>query len=144
MSHAAPSLKSSCSMHTLEPVWETIKDQFIAARSEAAQAARAHITNDLNQLFRRLRHYRTEGEWSSAILDGVAPFVPQVALFTYQNGLLNLCGQRGLNLADGLSFAATGAGAFENVISSKDTLVALRTPAEVGAALSSTDLEERV
>jgi hypothetical protein len=130
-------------MHALEPVWETIKDQFIAARSEAAQAARAHVTNDLNQLFRRLRQYRTEGEWSSAILDGMAPFVRQVALFTYQDGVLNLCGQRGLSLAENLSFSTAGAGAFENVIGSKDTLVALRTPAEVGAALSSPDLEAR-
>jgi hypothetical protein len=130
-------------MHALEPVWETIKDQFTAARSESAQAARAQVTNDLNQLFRRLRQYRTEGEWSSAILDGVAQFVRQVALFVWHDGVLNLCGQRGFDLADNLSFPAAGLGAFETVISSKDTLVALRTPAEVGAALSSPDLKER-
>jgi hypothetical protein len=130
-------------MHALDPVWDTIKDQFTAARFESAQAARAQVTNDLNQLFRRLRQYQTEGEWISAILDGATPFVHQIAIFTCHGGILNLRGQRSLNLAENFSFPAAAAAAFENVVSSKDTLVALRTPSEVGAALSSPDLEER-
>jgi hypothetical protein len=130
-------------MHALDPVWETIKDQFTAARYESARAARSQVTNELNQLFRRLRQYHTEGEWSSAILDGAARFVDQIALFTCQNGVISLSGQRNLNLAENFSFPAAAAGAFANVISSKDTLVALRTPAEVGEALSSPDLEQR-
>jgi hypothetical protein len=130
-------------MHALDPVWETIKDQFTAARYESAQAARCQVTNELNELFRRLRQYQTEGEWRSAILDGATRFVRQVALFTCQDGVLNLRGQRNLNLAENLSFSAGAAAAFENVISSKDTLVALRTASEVGEALSSPDLEER-
>jgi hypothetical protein len=130
-------------MHALDPVWETIKDQFTAARHDSAQEARRQVTSELNQLFRRLRQYQTEGEWRSAILDGAARFVREVALFTYQDGVLNLRGQRNLNLAENLSFSAGAAAAFKNVISSKDTLVALRTPAEVGEALSSPHLEER-
>lgn len=130
-------------MHALDPVWATIKDQFTAARFESAQAARAEVTNELNQCFRRLRQYQTEGEWISAILDTAASFVDPVALFTYEAGTLRLRGQRNLNLSETLTFSAADAAAFQNVISSKDTLVALRTPAEVGAGLSSPDLEER-
>jgi hypothetical protein len=130
-------------MHALDPVWETIKDQFTAARFESAQAARAEVTNELNQCFRRLRQYHNEGEWISAILDGAASFVQQVALFTYEAGSLRLRGQKNLNLSETLTFTAGHAAAFENVIASKDTVVALRTPAEVGAGLSSPDLEER-
>jgi hypothetical protein len=130
-------------MHSLDPVWETIKDQFTAARFESAQAARAEVTNELNQCFRRLRQYHTEGEWISAILDSAASFVHQVALFTYEAGSLRLRSQKNLNLSETLTFSAADAAAFQNVISSKDTLVALRTPAEVGAGLSSPDVEER-
>jgi hypothetical protein len=130
-------------MHALDPVWDTIKDQFTAARFESAQTARAQVTSDLNQLFRRLRLYQTEGEWISAILDGAIPFIHQIAILTCQDGVLNLRGQRNLDLTENLRFPASAAAAFQNVISSKDTLVALRTASEVGAALSSTDLEER-
>jgi hypothetical protein len=130
-------------MHALDPVWETIKDQFTAARFESAQGARAEVTNELNQCFRRLRQYHTEGEWISAILDTAASFAHQVALFTYEVGSLRLRGQKNLNLSETLTFSAADAAAFENVISSKDTLVALRTAAEVGAGLSSPDFEER-
>lgn len=130
-------------MHALDPVWETIKDQFTAAGYASARAARSEVMSELNQLLRRLRQYQTEGEWTSAILDGAVQFVQQVALFTCLDGVLNLRGQRSLNLAENLSFAAATAGAFESVVSSKDTLVALRTPAEVGEALSSPDLEQR-
>ena len=81
-------------MHALDPVWATIKDQFTAARFESAQAARAEVTNELNQCFRRLRQYQTEGEWISAILDTAASFVDPVALFTYEAGTLRLRGER--------------------------------------------------
>jgi hypothetical protein len=130
-------------MHVLDPVWDTMKRQFEAARSESAQAARSQITNELNQLLRRLRQYRTEGEWSSAILDSASQFVHQVALFTFQDGDLYLRGQQNLNLAEDLSFSPATAAAFQTVISSKDTVVALRTPAEVGESLSSPDPQGR-
>jgi hypothetical protein len=130
-------------MHALDPVWDTMKLQFEAARSESAQAARSQITNELNQLLRRLRQYRTEGEWSSAILDATSQVVHQAALFTLQDGVLCLRGQQNLNLAEDLSFSPSTAAAFEAVISSKDTVVALRTPAEVGESLSSPDPQER-
>jgi hypothetical protein len=130
-------------MNALDPVWETINRQFEAARSESAQAARSQVMNELNQLLRRLRHYQSEGEWRSAILDGASPFSRQVALFSYHDGILDLRGQKNLNLAETLSFSSRGAAAFESVINSKDTVVALRTAAEVGEALSSPTSQER-
>jgi hypothetical protein len=130
-------------MNALDPVWETINRQFEAARSESAQAARSQVINELNQLLRRLRQYQSESEWSSAILDGASQFARQVALFTYHDGALDLRGHQNLNLAENLSFSPVGAAAFEGVINSKDTVVALRTAAEVGEALSSPDPQER-
>ncbi|MGI8961783.1 MAG: hypothetical protein ACR2IV_18895 [Bryobacteraceae bacterium] len=131
-------------MNALDPVGETIKRQFEAARSESAQAARSQMMNELNQLLRRLRQYQSEGEWSSAILDGASQFARQIALFTYHDGLLDLRAQQNLNLAENLSFPPPEAAAFESVINSKDTVVALRIAAEVGEALSSPVPEERV
>jgi hypothetical protein len=130
-------------MNALDPVWETINRQFEAARSESAQAARSQVMNELNQLLRRLRHYQSEGEWSAAILDGALQFARQVALFAYHDGVLDLRGQRNLDLAENLSFSSAAAAAFESVIDSKDTVVALRTAAEVGEALSSPASQER-
>src|ERR1700736_4864790 len=130
-------------MHALDPVWDTMKRQFEAARSESAQSARSQIANELNQLLRRLRQYRTEGEWSSAILYAASQFVHQAALFTLQDGVLSLRGQQNLNLAEDLSFSPATGAAFETVITSKDTVVALRTRAEVGESLSSPDPQER-
>lgn len=129
-------------MHSLDPLWKTIRLRFETARSESAQAARSQIMDELNHLLRRLRQYQTEREWISAVLGGASQFVHQVALFTVQNGTLYLRGQQNLNLVEDLSFPAASAAAFECVISSKDTVVALRTPAEVGESLSSPGREE--
>src|SRR5207302_9819157 len=127
----SPPLQSTCTMHALDPVWDTMKRQFETARSESAQAARSQTANELNQLLRRLRQYRTQGEWTSAILDTASQFVHQVALFTLQDGVLYLRGQQSLNLAEDLSFAPSVGAAFQTLITSKDTVFALRTPAEV-------------
>ncbi|MFL6353821.1 MAG: hypothetical protein ACJ74Z_18505 [Bryobacteraceae bacterium] len=130
-------------MNALDPIWETMKRQLEAARSEAAEAARSQMTNELNQVVRRLRRYESEGEWSSAILDGALQFGREVALFTCRDGVLDLRGQRNLNLAETVSFPAAAGAAFQNVITSRETVVALRTAAEVGEALSLPDAQER-
>ena len=129
-------------MHAIEPVWETVKRQFEAARSESAQATRSQTLSELNQLLRRLRDYKSESEWNSALLDGASQFVRTVAMFGLRDGILHLRGQRNLNLAEGLSFSLAGAAAFQAAVDSKDTVVALRTPAEVGDPLSSPDTNE--
>ncbi len=122
-------------MHPLDSVWETINVQFEVARSQ--------ITKELNQVFRRLRQYQSEAEWVSAVLDAASHYARQLALFSLQGGVLSLRGQRNLHLAEDVSFAIAGAGAFKSAIESKDRVVALRTSAEVGELLSSPEPAER-
>lgn len=130
-------------MNALDPVWETIKRQFEAARSESAQTARSQVIKELNHLVRRLRQYQSQGEWGSAILDGASQFARQVALFSYHDGVLDLLDQRNLNLAEDLSFPVVEAAAFKGVIQSKDAVVSLRTASEVGDTLGSSNDQER-
>jgi hypothetical protein len=129
-------------MNALDPVWETINRQFEAVRFESAQAARSQVLHELNQLLRRLRQHQSESQWASAILDGTSQFAHQVALFTCHDDVLNLRGHRNLNLAENLSFSPLGAAAFESAIKAKDMVVAVRTPSEVGEALSSSGSQE--
>ncbi|MBV9304405.1 MAG: hypothetical protein JOY62_05965 [Acidobacteriaceae bacterium] len=97
----------------------------------------------LNQLVRRLRQYRTENEWASAILDSASQFGQQIALFSFQDGNLRLRGQRGLNLPGSLSLNIASAAAFQSAISSRDSVIALRTAPEVGESLCSPDPSAR-
>lgn len=130
-------------MHPLEPAWETLKRDFEAASSQSARAARHQVAHELNQIVRRLRGYQTEAEWISAVLDGAATFAHEAAVFTVKDGMLSLRGQSGLELDPHLSFDSKSAGAFANAIESRDPVVALRTPGEVGLALSSADPNAR-
>ncbi len=130
-------------MHGPDQAWDTIKRELDAAGSRIAQAARRQITNDLNQLIRRLRNYETEREWVSTVLEGVSRFVRQAAIFTLNKGALTLCGQHNLELAPDFSFPAASAGAFAAAIDGKDTVIALRTPAEVPEGLSSSEPGKR-
>jgi hypothetical protein len=131
-------------MHTLDQAREELTSEGNAACFEAARAARFEITDELNQWLRRLRQYRTEGEWVSAVLDGASRFVHRTAIFGQNNGVLSLRGQHDLNLPEQLSFAMMSAGAFASAVVSKDSVIALRTRSEVGEALSSSDPRERV
>ncbi len=97
----------------------------------------------LSQALRRLKQYRTEGEWSAAILETAAQFSPAVALFNVDGKQLRLQGARGPELRPGLTLAIDDAQAFRAAIESKDTVVALRTASEVTAPLSSADLTSR-
>jgi len=130
-------------MHVLDQAWETIRSEFDSACSQAARAARCQVTNELNQILRRLRHYETEGEWVSAVLDGASRFVEHVALFGLNNAVLTLRGHRKLGLKENLSFSAASAAAFAAVIETQDSVIALRTPGEVTDYLSSSEPGER-
>lgn len=107
------------------------------------RAARSQITSELNQCVRRLRQYRTEDDWISAVLDAASRFVQQTALLTLHNGMLMVRACRNLNLPEQLSFVAASAGAFASAIETKDPVIALRTPSEVSEAFSVSDREAR-
>jgi hypothetical protein len=111
--------------------------------SPERQAARLQLTNELNQLLRRLRSYSNEGEWTAALNEGACRFAGESAIFSVESGTLRLRAQRGLNLAHDLSMPLSSAAAFSAAMQSKDPVVALRTPSEVGEALSNGDRRDR-
>ena len=130
-------------MHALDDAWDTIKREFDSACSQTARAARCQITNELNQVFRRLRHYQSESEWISAVLDAASRFVQQVAVLGLQDGVLTLRAQYNLKVPGDLSFPLSSARAFANAIDSRDPIIALRTSAEVTEAFSAPEADER-
>lgn len=130
-------------MHALDSAWTTVREEFDAGQRNAAQTARASLLHDLNQLLRRLRRYETEADWASTALDGAAQFAPHVALFAVRADKLVLLGERDLPLGPGLEISRQSGAAFANAISANDTVVTLRTPAEVGDALASSEPSDR-
>jgi hypothetical protein len=106
-------------------------------------AARLQLTNELNQLLRRFRSYTHEGEWIAAVNEGAARFAGESAVFAVDGRMLRLRAQSGLQCAPGLSMALSTASAFAAAVESKDPVVALRTSAEVGAALSTKNHSDR-
>jgi hypothetical protein len=130
-------------MHALDQAWEALKREFEAAQDQAVQAARREITNELNQRLRRLRQYAQEGEWISATLDSAGYFAQQAAIFEVKSGSLVLRGQLKLDLPADFSFPLSSAAAFASAVETKDPVVALRSPSEVGAQLSVGSSRER-
>ncbi|MGC2658902.1 MAG: hypothetical protein WA324_13170 [Bryobacteraceae bacterium] len=125
-------------MHVLDSAWKTVCDEFDAGQRTAALTARSDLLKGLNQLLRRLRRYENETGWASTILDGAALFATQSALLAVRPGKLELLGERELPLPAGFEMTRQAGAAFANAISSRDTVIALRTSAEVGEALAST------
>ncbi|MDQ2713151.1 MAG: hypothetical protein M3Y24_13150 [Acidobacteriota bacterium] len=131
-------------MHVLEPAWETLKRDFDSACLAARRTARSQLTAELNQIFRRLRHYENEEQWIAAVRDGAAKFSGAFGLFTSTNRTLHLRAQVNLDAPADLTFETSSASAFAAAIESGEPTVALRTPGEVGSALSVSDLSARV
>ncbi|MGH9581967.1 MAG: hypothetical protein ACRD4O_03400 [Bryobacteraceae bacterium] len=130
-------------MHALDPAWEGIRREFEAACNRSAQAARSHITHQLNQTLRRLHSYEGEAAWIAAILDGVCQFVSEAAVFVLKEDVLQLRLQRNLALPADFAFPASSAGAFAGALESKDPVIALRTTSEVSEPLSSAETGAR-
>jgi hypothetical protein len=130
-------------MHPLEPAWDALKRDFDGAVSQCARAARHQLANELNQTVRRLRNYQNESDWIAAVLDGVAHFSRETAVFTVQSGRAILRAKHGLDILPDLSFEIESAGAFSSAAESRDPVVALRTTGEVGSALSSSEAGAR-
>jgi hypothetical protein len=124
-------------MHPLDRVWQSVVHEFDRARALAGQESRDETTKNLNQIVRRLSHYESEADWLDAVLDGACAFAPQVAIFSVEGGAqLRLRGSRHLDLPSDLSFPVSSAAAFADAIESKETVVVLRTAAEVGEDLA--------
>lgn len=130
-------------MHGLDQALENVRREFDASCAQIARAARCQLTNELNQLFRRLRHYEVEAEWISALLDSTSRFAKQVAIFSLQNDVAHLRAQANLHLPENLTFPLSSAGAFSSAVESRDPVIALRSASEVSEALAGSDSTDR-
>ncbi len=130
-------------MHVLETAWDSLRREFDLSCRQSARAARCQIAYELNQFVRRLRPYRTEGEWVLAVLSAAGGFVDQVGIFALAGDSLCLRGEQNLKLPRDLTFPLGSAAAFASAIESKDPVVALRTPGEVTELLSTSDVSDR-
>ncbi|MFL6452051.1 MAG: hypothetical protein ACJ746_30950 [Bryobacteraceae bacterium] len=123
-------------MNFPERAWEELKREFASLSSQAVEDARSELTKELNQSIRRLRQYQGEREWSSALIDALAPFAPQAAIFEVRKDMLALRRQINPELPEQLEFPLASAAAFQSAIEAKDAVVALRSPSEVTEHLS--------
>src|SRR4051812_14534442 len=123
-------------MNFPDRAWEELKREFASLSSQAIKAARNELTRELNQSIRRLRHYQGEREWSSALIDALARFTPQAAVFELKKDQLLLRRQMNLELPEDLQFPVASAPAFQSAIDAKDPVVALRSASEVTEHLS--------
>ena len=130
-------------MHPLDQAFETIRREFEASGAQMARAARYQLTNELNQLLRRFRHYQKESEWISALLDGATRLAQHVAIFSLQNETLRLRAQSNLELPDELTLPLASAPAFLSAVETHDPVIALRAASEVGEALAASEPGER-
>ncbi len=130
-------------MHALDQAFETIRREFDASCAQRARAARFQLTNELNQLLRRFRHYRDEAEWVAALLDGATRFAAHAAIFLLENETLRLRAHSNLDLPDGLTFPLASAPAFASAAETHDPVIALRTASEVTHDLAAAEPGER-
>src|SRR3954454_3424708 len=123
-------------MNFPDRAWEELKREFASLSSQAIKAARNELTRELTQSIRRLRHYQGEREWSSSLIDALARFTPQAAVFELTKDQLLLRRQVNLELPEDLQFPVASAPAFQSAIEAKEPVVALRSASEVTEHLS--------
>ena len=104
-----------------------------AARYQASRDA----SNLFNQAARRLRQCETQDDWAAALLDATQGLCACAVLFRLDGQILRGIGARGLEdevalqqLRD-LSIPIAQAPAFADVLQSRDTVVARRTPEQL-------------
>jgi hypothetical protein len=104
--------------------------------SAMPSAAHRQMAHELNQLFRRFRHYEKEADWVRLVMEGLGAYVSQAALFAVVGNELVLRASLNLDLPAGVRLNSKDAAAFDAVLHSKEAVTALRTNGEVGAALA--------
>lgn len=92
----------------------------------------------LSVSFRRLRTFRSEKEWSTALLDACAPFCSRSALLVVNGAKLEWKAAKGFELLTPQLpvFAVAEAAAFGVAIESREITVALCTKSEVSRAMT--------
>lgn len=104
-----------------------------AAAAERAAAGRA-LTEKLNQTARRLMLAEKQEDWTLALIDAARAAAPRVAVFTCQGERLRL--DRSYPEIAPLDIAPGEAAALEQVMRTREPLVAAWTPREISAAFA--------
>lgn len=131
-------------MHARESAWESSRRDSEFASLEEANGGGRRLTAELNQIFRRLRHYEKEEQWFSAVRDGLLPFAKAFVLFALRDGVLVMRAQHNISLESGYELPLSAGRAFAAAVESRDSVIALRTAGEVGPALSAESPSSRV
>ncbi len=124
---------------TESPVLRQFDERYADMRRLLAQQLdkdRQSLIGGLVKGFRRLRGYRNEGEWISALLDSCSPFCTRSILFVVNSGQLEWKASRGFEVQPPEPFAAADAHAFANAIESREVTVALSLPNEISSKLT--------
>jgi hypothetical protein len=108
--------------------------------AESCEGARREFADQLNQAVRLLRIAPEVDELSATLLDGVAQFSGQAALFHVAGDSAKPQGVRGLpesaaEVFAGLEIPLSSAAAMASAVESRDPVTAVTTPAEVSPQL---------
>jgi hypothetical protein len=117
----------------------------LSLEAERARASSArHTCEVLNQTARRLAGAEDIPAWSAALLDGASAFCQRCWLFGHLSGKLELQGERSPagpppagESAPALSVEISAAPAFQSVLDSLDTVIAIASPGELSEPIAS-------
>ena len=117
---------------------------------EGSAHARRRMSERLNQIARRLEQAEDINAWTAAILDGAQTFAPKAALFSVLGGSLKYEAYRAAEQIDipaDTHIPLASAPAFQSVLDTLDTVIAVASPGEISNELSAllrVDSQKRV
>lgn len=125
-----------------ESIRPAIEAEIRAGQERMKALLRREVVNNLLFVMRRMRSAESLEAWRTALLDGVSEYTPKVALFAVE--------QNGFRLEDARNASAEAmarlrvqriskeeAGAFAQLLESRDTVVALLTASQVSPQVTS-------
>ncbi|MEX2262157.1 MAG: hypothetical protein WD696_09410 [Bryobacteraceae bacterium] len=137
------STSRGASLDSLLMDWrERIERLVEAAAAEERGRARAQLSEEFNQVARRLRQAEDFDRTAASLADGAVRFCRRIVVFALRDGWLAASAWRGFasetlqDDLDTLQIALAGAGAFAGAVESGDPIVALSTPSQVSPLLA--------
>lgn len=107
---------------------------------EGSAHARRRMSERLNQIARRLEQAEDINAWTAAILDGAQTFAPKAALFSVLSGSLKYEAHRSVSgqfdIPADTRVPLASAPAFQSVLDTLDTVIAVASPGEISEELS--------
>jgi hypothetical protein len=105
----------------------------------ARVAAQRHLTEQLNHTARRLKNAESREVWIRTLLESTNGFCSRAALFAVNSKNLRFEGGKGIGDDDRsleADIPVANAPAFQNVVDSKETVVAIGTSGELSSAIA--------